>query len=121
MNAPEACEACGAEIPAPRHGCGIGGGWLYLCDPCAARVCACGACVLEAGESGPLEFGDVDGRHTFDRCEVLTESPAGGCVVASFTLRPPGCPCDACAAVGAFGPEPVARDMARHPARGVQS
>lgn len=82
MTAP-ACESCGAAVPAPKHGAGIGGGWADLCQHCASMLCACGARVL-ANDAFPL----VDGTdvHRWERCEAdgLTFS------------RPGGCPCDAC-------------------------
>ena len=66
----ESCEVCRAAIPEPKHGFGIGGGWAFVCEPCAARVCACGACVLPKGRNGAAwgsETGEEPGTLTVHR------------------------------------------------------
>lgn len=83
---PETCEACGAAVPEPRHGFSIGGGWAFLCEPCAARVCACGEVVLPAGAAA---WGSATDTHTRDRCT----DPAEGLDV---TRTGDGCRCDGC-------------------------
>lgn len=112
MSPRESCDSCNAPIPVPKHGTGIGGGWLFLCDSCAARVCACGAVVLPKGRNGAAcgrftEEEGVSGQptvHGFHRCETFRAPEDGGATFPplSYTERPDGCPCDGCEANRAF-------------------
>ena len=107
---PESCEVCRVAIPEPKHAFGIGGGWAFVCDVCAARVCACGACVLPKGRNGvacgheTVEEPHAVTVHGFHRCEVFRPVCDGGATFPpmSFTDRPDSCPCDACESVRAF-------------------
>lgn len=116
--APVTCESCNAAIPVPEHGTGIGGGWAFLCGPCAARVCACGAVVLPvSGCYTDRETDTETAYHFAHQCTRFYWTDAGRTATRKHSepiaRRERGeCTCDGCQAARAF-PQYAARRFAQ--------